>query len=89
MVIGLETHVRVKSATKMFCGCKNATDLAENPNEHVCPFCMGFPGVLPVLNDEVISLATKASLAMGMTVNEKSVFDRKSYFYPDLPAGFT
>ncbi len=88
IVMGLETHVRVKSDTKMFCGCRNAVALAEEPNENVCPVCMGFPGMLPVLNERVVDLAVRASNAMGMTVNPVSRFDRKSYFYPDLPAGF-
>ncbi len=88
IVMGLETHVRVKSATKMFCSCRNAVALAEEPNENVCGVCMGFPGMLPVLNDKIVDLAVRASNAMRMTVNEVSKFDRKSYFYPDLPAGF-
>lgn len=88
LVMGLETHVRVASDTKMFCSCKNARELAEEPNMHVCDFCMGFPGTLPVLNESVIRLAVRASLAMRSDVQETSVFDRKSYFYPDLPAGF-
>lgn len=88
IVMGLETHVRVKSETKMFCSCRNAVALAEEPNENVCGVCMGFPGMLPVLNDKIVDLAVRASNAMRMTVNEVSVFDRKSYFYPDLPTGF-
>lgn len=88
IVMGLETHVRIKSETKMFCSCRNAVELADEPNVHVCPFCMGFPGALPVLNEKIIDLAVRAGIAMGCTVNESSVFDRKSYFYPDLPAGF-
>lgn len=88
IVMGLETHVRIKSETKMFCNCRNAVELADEPNMHVCDFCMGFPGALPVLNERVIDLAVRAGIAMGCTVNESSVFDRKSYFYPDLPAGF-
>ncbi len=88
IVMGLETHVRVKSETKMFCSCRNAVALAEEPNENVCGVCMGFPGMLPVLNDKIVDLAVRASNAMRMSVNEVSKFDRKSYFYPDLPAGF-
>lgn len=88
IVMGLETHVRVKSETKMFCSCRNAVALAEEPNENVCGVCMGFPGMLPVLNDRVVDLAVRASNAMRMTVNAISHFDRKSYSYPDLPAGF-
>jgi len=88
IVMGLETHVRIKSETKMFCSCRNAVELADEPNMHVCDFCMGFPGALPVLNEKIIDLAVRAGIAMGCTVNESSVFDRKSYFYPDLPAGY-
>lgn len=88
LVMGLETHVRVKSETKMFCSCKNALELSDEANVHVCDFCMGFPGALPVLSDAVASLGVRAGLAMKCTINQKSVFDRKSYFYPDLPAGF-
>lgn len=88
IVIGLETHVRIKSATKMFCGCANAIELADEPNTNVCPICMGMPGMLPVLSEGVVDRAVRASHALGMTVNERSVFDRKSYFYPDLPQGF-
>lgn len=86
--MGLETHVRIRSKTKMFCSCRNALKLADEPNEHVCTFCMGFPGALPVLNEEIINFAVRAGLAMLCTIRETSVFDRKSYFYPDLPAGF-
>lgn len=85
LVMWLETHVRIKSETKMFCGCRNAVALAEEPNENTCPICVGFPGMLPVLNEEVVSLAVKAGHAMKCEINKRSVFDRKSYFYPDLP----
>lgn len=88
IVMGLETHVRIKSKTKMFCACRNALELADEPNLHTCPFCMAFPGALPVLNEEVINLAVRAGQAMRCTVNETSVFDRKSYFYPDSPSGY-
>ena len=88
LVMGLETHVRVKSHTKMFCSCQNAVALAEEANENTCPFCMGFPGVLPTLSEGVVDLAVRASQAMRCTVNHRSVFDRKSYFYPDLPASY-
>jgi aspartyl-tRNA(Asn)/glutamyl-tRNA(Gln) amidotransferase subunit B len=88
IVMGLETHVRIKSKTKMFCSCRNAVALAEEPNENVCPVCMGFPGSLPVVSDEVINLAVRAGLTLGCTINPTSRFDRKSYFYPDLPMGY-
>ncbi|MDD4151886.1 MAG: Asp-tRNA(Asn)/Glu-tRNA(Gln) amidotransferase subunit GatB, partial [Candidatus Gracilibacteria bacterium] len=88
LVIGLEIHVRVKSQTKMFCSCKNAVELAEEPNINVCPVCMGFPGMLPKLNAEVVRLGVIAGHAMKCEVNKISRFDRKSYFYPDLPNSF-
>ncbi len=88
LVMWLETHVRIKSKTKMFCSCKNAVALALEPNENTCPICMGFPWMLPVLNEEIVNLAVRAGHALRCTINEKSQFDRKSYFYPDLPAWF-
>lgn len=88
IVMGLETHVRIKSETKMFCACRNAVELADEPNLHTCPYCMAFPWALPVLNERVIDLAVRAGQAMRCTVNETSIFDRKSYFYPDSPSGF-
>ena len=88
IVMGLETHVRIRSNTKMFCSCQNAIELASEPNIHVCPVCMGFPGMLPTLSAWVIDLAVRASHALRSTVQETSIFDRKSYFYPDLPMGY-
>lgn len=88
IVMGLETHVRIKSATKMFCSCANAIELADEPNLNVCPVCMGMPGMLPVLTSGVVDLSVRAAQALRMKVNETSIFDRKSYFYPDLPQGF-
>ncbi|MCH8519010.1 Asp-tRNA(Asn)/Glu-tRNA(Gln) amidotransferase GatCAB subunit B, partial [Candidatus Gracilibacteria bacterium] len=87
-VIGLEIHVRVKSQTKMFCSCKNALELATEPNINVCPICMGFPGMLPRINREVVRLGVVAGMMMNCEVNRVSRFDRKSYFYPDLPNSF-
>lgn len=87
-VIGLEIHVRVKSQTKMFCNCKNAVELASEPNINVCPVCMGFPGMLPALNKKVVELGVKAGMLMKCDINKISRFDRKSYFYPDLPTSF-
>jgi len=87
-VIGLEIHIRVKSATKLFCWCKNAVELASGPNIHVCPVCMWFPGMLPAVNQEVIRLSVIAGMMMGCEINKVSRFDRKSYFYPDLPNSF-
>jgi aspartyl-tRNA(Asn)/glutamyl-tRNA(Gln) amidotransferase subunit B len=87
-VIGLEIHVRVKSQSKMFCGCKNAVELADAPNIHVCPVCMWFPGMLPAINKEVVRLGVIAGMMMNCEINTVSRFDRKSYFYPDLPNSF-
>ncbi len=87
-VIGLEIHVRVKSQTKMFCACKNAIELAQEANTNVCPVCMGFPGMLPAVNAEVIRLGVIGGMMMNCEVNRVSRFDRKSYFYPDLPNSF-
>ncbi len=86
-IIGLEVHAQVNTKTKMFCGCDNdAWDKA--PNTTVCEICMGHPGTLPVPNAEAIAKAVRASLALGCTVAEDCHFDRKHYFYPDLPYGY-
>ncbi len=87
-VIGLEIHVRIKSKTKMLCSCKNAVALADEPNINVCPICMWFPWMLPSLNKEVVRLWVIWGLLMKCEVNKFSRFDRKSYFYPDLPTSF-
>lgn len=86
-VIGLEIHARIATKTKMFCRCDNGIFDAK-PNTHVCEICMGFPGVLPLTNEEALKKGIKAALALGCEVKEFSRFDRKSYFYPDLPKGF-
>ncbi len=86
--IGLEVHVRVKSKTKMFCSCKNAVALALEPNVNICPICNGFPGMLPVLNEEVVRLGLIWGMMMWCEVNKTSNFDRKSYYYPDSPNAF-
>lgn len=86
--IWLEIHVRIKSETKMFCSCKNAVELASEPNQNVCPVCMWFPGMLPSLNENVVKLWLIWWLAMNCEVNPISRFDRKSYFYPDLPSAY-
>ena len=72
----------------MFCSCANALELAPEPNMNVCPICMGFPGMLPTLSEGVIDLAVRAGHTMRGEVMEESIFDRKSYFYPDLPMGY-
>lgn len=88
LIMWLETHVRVKSHTKMFCSCPNALELADEPNINVCPVCMGFPGMLPTLSEWVVDLAVRAGHALRSKIEKQSVFDRKSYFYPDLPMGY-
>ncbi len=85
-VIGLETHVQLSTASKMFCGCSSA--FGARPNTSVCPVCLGLPGALPVPNEQAIKLAVRAALALNCTVHAKSVFARKNYFYPDLPKGY-
>jgi aspartyl-tRNA(Asn)/glutamyl-tRNA(Gln) amidotransferase subunit B len=85
-VIGLEVHVQLNTRSKIFCGC--STEFGAPPNTHVCPVCMGQPGVLPVLNKEVLYKAIKAGLALNGEIALYSKFDRKNYFYPDLPKGY-
>jgi len=86
VTIGLEVHVQLASKTKIFCGC--AVRFASAPNSQVCPVCLGLPGTLPVLNREVFRLGLKAVLALGGTPSKTIRFDRKNYFYPDLPKGY-
>ena len=85
-VIGLETHVQVRSASKMFCGCAN--EFGADPNTNVCPVCMGYPGVLPVPNREAIMKTVRAGLLTNCKIAKFSKFDRKSYFYPDMPKNY-
>ena len=85
-VIGLEIHAQLLTATKIFCGCSTA--FGAPPNAHTCPVCAGLPGALPVLNRQAVDLAVTAALALGCEVQERSVFARKNYFYPDLPKGY-
>ncbi|WP_026103235.1 Asp-tRNA(Asn)/Glu-tRNA(Gln) amidotransferase subunit GatB [Pseudanabaena sp. PCC 6802] len=85
-VIGLETHCQLSTATKIFCGC--STQFGSAPNSNVCPICLGMPGVLPVLNEKVLEYAVKASLALNCQITPHSKFDRKQYFYPDLPKNY-
>ena len=85
--IGIETHVQLATRSKLFCGCSNDAREAA-PNTLVCPVCMGFPGTLPVLNREAMRLAVRAGLALNGQIAEVTSFDRKNYFYPDLPKGY-
>jgi aspartyl-tRNA(Asn)/glutamyl-tRNA(Gln) amidotransferase subunit B len=85
-VIGLEVHTHLATRSKLFCGC--SATFGAGPNENVCPVCMGMPGVLPVLNRSAVELAIRVGLAAHCSISEYSVFDRKSYFYPDLPKGY-
>ncbi len=86
MVIGLETHVELSTQSKIFCGCR--TDFGAEPNTHVCPVCMALPGALPVFNEKVLTYAAMAGYALNCHVHHVSRFDRKNYFYPDLPKAY-
>lgn len=87
-VIGLEIHVQLASKTKMFCTCPNGMDESSGPNSEICPRCSGQPGTLPVMNEGAVRLGVRAGLALGCKTNEISSFERKHYFYPDLPKGY-
>ncbi len=85
-VIGLEVHLQLKTKTKAFCGC--AIDFGKPPNSGCCPVCLGLPGTLPVYNKEALNSAIKVALALGCKIQEHTKFDRKNYFYPDLPKNY-
>lgn len=86
IVMGLETHVELSTESKIFCACSTAFGGA--PNRQCCPVCMGLPGALPVLNEKVVEYGVKVGLALGCSIAPVSRFDRKQYFYPDLPKGY-
>jgi aspartyl-tRNA(Asn)/glutamyl-tRNA(Gln) amidotransferase subunit B len=86
LVVGIEVHAQLLTRSKIFCGCSTA--FGGEPNSHVCPICLGMPGVLPALNRQVVDFAIRTGLALSCDVQAKSVFARKNYFYPDLPKGY-
>ena len=85
-VVGLEVHVELSTKTKIFCGC--STEFGKEPNSHCCPICLGMPGAIPLMNKSVVEYAAKAGLALNCQIAEFSRFDRKNYFYPDLPKAY-
>jgi len=84
--IGLEVHLQLSTESKVFCSC--STEFGKSPNTETCPVCLGFPGTLPVLNEKAFLRAIKVALALNCTIEEKMKFDRKNYYYPDLPKNF-
>jgi len=86
VVMGLEVHAELSTKTKIFCGC--TTEFGGEPNTHVCPVCSGMSGVLPKLNRDVVEYAMKLGLTLNCKITQNCKFDRKNYFYPDLPKAY-
>src|SRR5471030_1518126 len=86
IVVGLEVHVQLLTKTKLFCGC--STKFGAPPNTQTCPVCIGMPGTLPVMNRKAVELAVKAALSLNCTIAPTTKWDRKNYYYPDLPKGY-
>lgn len=84
--IGLEVHVQLKTRSKMFCGCP--VEFGAEPNKHTCPVCLGYPGALPVMNEEALKMTALTGLMLGCEIGEICKFDRKNYFYPDMPKNY-
>ena len=87
MVIGLETHVELSTESKIFCSC-GGHSAAKEPNDCVCPACSGMPGMLPVMNKKVVELAVTAGLMLNCEISRYTTFDKKNYYYPDLPCAY-
>ena len=87
VIVGLEVHVQLNTRTKIFCGCVNKFN-PDQPNTQTCPVCLGLPGALPVLNREAIHLGQMTGLALNCEITPFTKWDRKQYFYPDLPKGY-
>ena len=85
-VIGLEVHVEMATASKIFCSC--SAKFGGEQNEHVCPACCGMPGMLPIVNKKVVDLGMTAGMMLNCHINRTTTFDKKSYYYPDLPAAY-
>ena len=85
-VVGLEVHTELKTKSKIFCGC--TTEFGGDQNTHVCPVCLGLPGAMPVLNKQVVEFAIKVGLALNCEILKFNKFDRKNYYYPDLPKNY-